>query len=72
MKNIKKYKYSCCNKWGIDQAGADKEILRAGKFLIAQIKKGWSVVEAMEQVENSYGYLVSNTCFKYIGRACSK
>ena len=71
MKNVK-YKYSCCDKWVGDSKAIDKEILRAGKFLVAQIKKGWSVEEAMEQVCNSYGYLISSTCFKYVLKAVSK
>lgn len=31
-----------------------RETKRAANFLIAQIKKGWTVEEAFEQVENAY------------------
>jgi len=64
MKTIKKYKFSCCNKWANDEKSATKEVIRAGKFLIAQIKKGWSVEEAYEQVGNSYGYLIQKAVFE--------
>ena len=63
MKNIKEYKYNCCNKWANDKKAVTKEVVRAGKFLIAQIKKGWSVEEAYEQVGNSYGYLIQKAVF---------
>ena len=71
-KVIKKYKFSCCNKWANDEKAINKEVIRAGKFLIAQIKKGWSVEEAWHQVGNSYGYLVQKACFEAFQRVLSK
>lgn len=31
---------------------------RALKFLVAQMKKGWTAEEALEQVENGYGHMI--------------
>lgn len=37
----------------------NREIMRASSFLVAQIKKGWTVEEAFEQVENQHGFLIT-------------
>ncbi len=70
MKTIKKYKYTCTNPWSI--RGANREVLKAGRFLIAQIKKGWTPEEACDQTEQSYGYLISQEVFKGFVRVLIK
>ena len=65
MKTVK-YKMSFYEKWGNNQKAFDNEVMRSMKFLFAQIKKGWTPEEACEQTEQTYGFLVSNACFKYV------
>lgn len=67
--SIKEYKYSIANKWNSDATG---EIIRACKFLIKQIKKGWEVENAYHQVENQYGYLVAKAVMESFGRVLTK
>lgn len=35
-----------------------RESLRATRFLVGQIKKGWTVEEAFQQLENAYGHMI--------------
>jgi len=35
-----------------------RESLRATRFLVGQIKKGWTVEEAFTQLESSYGHMI--------------
>lgn len=38
-----------------DEDTLSREVLRALRFFEIQIKKGWTIQEALEQIENSYG-----------------
>lgn len=64
------YKFAITNKWNNNDA--TKEIIRASKFLVKQIKKGWNPQEAIEQTENQYGFLISNAVFESFNRVLNK
>jgi hypothetical protein len=42
----------------MDSETIERESLRATRFLVGQIKKGWTVEEAMVQLEGSYGHMI--------------
>lgn len=54
----------------MDSKTIERESLRATRFLVSQIKKGWTVEEAFTQLESSYGHMIytqviSNLNFYY-------
>ncbi len=68
--NVKKYKFSSINRWNNDIKTFIKEVLRAAKFYINQIKKGWSVKEAQTQTLSSYGWSVGKEAIEAVSRSC--
>ena len=46
----------------------DKEILRASKFFIGQIRKGWTCEEAANQTIGSYGYAIYHSVICSLNR----
>jgi len=51
---------------------ATKEIIRAMDFFFLQIRKGWSISETMTQLEQSYGFFISQEVYKSLDRVLTK
>ncbi len=56
----------------VKESNTTLEIVRATKFLMGQIKKGWNVSEAFIQLEQSYGFHIKECVIFHLSHSLNK